>query len=201
MSSLDLRRGSRSNIFSVMLHPDRSNPALQSSNYRLSPEYKQLILTKFIIANGSDAAPINSAIASADSLLSGFAVKLPYNMTRNPPAKQPMLHDASTLALNRRRGGSRLSPPRLAPISRMTPKEKHNKQAQELSTSRNLRVRVHGGISRAMTCSRMDLTHGRMSLYVSTENGADSPASSNTQSTTGRFRGSLAKTGRRWNAS
>ena len=57
----------------------------------------QLIASKLDIANGSDAKPIRSAGATADSLLSGFAGKLPYNVKPNSTVGQSMTLAGSTL--------------------------------------------------------------------------------------------------------
>jgi hypothetical protein len=59
---------------------------------------KQLIAAKLNIANGSDPAPISSTIAHADSLLSGFSGKLPYNVDPSSPTGQMMVRDANRLA-------------------------------------------------------------------------------------------------------
>jgi hypothetical protein len=52
-----------------------------------------LIAAKLNIANGSDPAPISSTITRADSLLSGFSGKLPYNVkhTRSLVRQAPCL--------------------------------------------------------------------------------------------------------------
>jgi hypothetical protein len=54
---------------------------------------KQLIAAKLNIANGSDPAPISSTVTHADSLLSGFTGKLPYNVkyTRSLERQAPCL--------------------------------------------------------------------------------------------------------------
>ena len=59
---------------------------------------EQLIAAKLNIANGADPTPISSTIADADSLLSGFAGKLPYNVRPNSDSGHTMIHDASVLA-------------------------------------------------------------------------------------------------------
>ena len=58
---------------------------------------KQLIAAKLNIANGSDPTPISSTIADADSLLSMFSGKLPYNVDPSTPIGQRMVTDARTL--------------------------------------------------------------------------------------------------------
>ena len=58
---------------------------------------QQLIAAKLNIANGSDPAPISSTIADADSLLSMFSGKLPYNVDPNSPHGRRMLRDAHRL--------------------------------------------------------------------------------------------------------
>jgi len=57
----------------------------------------QLIATKLNIANGSDPAPVSSTITHADSLLSGFAGKLPYKVKTSSVSGQKMVNDANTL--------------------------------------------------------------------------------------------------------
>jgi len=57
----------------------------------------QLIAAKLNIAAGSDPTPISSTIAHADSLLSGFSGKLPYNVAPSSNIGQMMVSDASTL--------------------------------------------------------------------------------------------------------
>ena len=58
---------------------------------------KQLIAAKLNIANGSDPTPISSTIADADSLLSMFSGKLPYNVKPSTAIGQMMVNDANTL--------------------------------------------------------------------------------------------------------
>jgi hypothetical protein len=58
---------------------------------------KQLIAAKLNIANGSDPTPISSTIADADSLLSMFSGKLPYNVKPSSDIGQMMINDANTL--------------------------------------------------------------------------------------------------------
>ena len=57
----------------------------------------QLIAAKLNIANGSDPAPVSATITDADSLLSGFAGKLPYHVRPSSPTGQAMVGDAATL--------------------------------------------------------------------------------------------------------
>jgi hypothetical protein len=57
----------------------------------------QLIAAKLNIANGSDPTPISTTIADADSLLSGFAGKLPYHVRPSSPTGQAMVNDATVL--------------------------------------------------------------------------------------------------------
>ena len=57
----------------------------------------QLIAAKLNIANGSDPTPISSTIADADSLLSMFSGKLPYNVDRSTPIGHRMVIDARRL--------------------------------------------------------------------------------------------------------
>src|SRR5881296_459638 len=57
----------------------------------------QLIAAKLNIANGSDPAPISSTITDADSLLSMFSGKLPYNVDPSTPIGQRMVKDARRL--------------------------------------------------------------------------------------------------------
>ena len=58
----------------------------------------QLIAAKLNIANGSgEPAPVASTITHADSLLSGFSGKLPYNVKSSSPNGQAMVTDATTL--------------------------------------------------------------------------------------------------------
>jgi len=58
----------------------------------------QLIAAKLNLANGSSPTPIISTIANADSLLRGFAGKLPYEVRPNSAAGHAMIHDANVLA-------------------------------------------------------------------------------------------------------
>jgi hypothetical protein len=58
----------------------------------------QLIAAKLNIANGSgEPAPVPSTITDADSVLSGFSGKLPYNVKPSSPNGQAMVTDATTL--------------------------------------------------------------------------------------------------------
>src|SRR5262245_10962516 len=57
----------------------------------------QLITAKLNIANGSNPAPIRSAIADADKLLSQFSGKLPYNVGTSSDIGQQMVNDANVL--------------------------------------------------------------------------------------------------------
>ncbi len=57
----------------------------------------QLIAAKLNIANGSDPAPVSSTITHADSLLSGFSGKLPYNVKPGSATGHMMASDANTL--------------------------------------------------------------------------------------------------------
>ena len=57
----------------------------------------QLIAAKLNIANGSDPTPISSTITHADSLLSMFSGKLPYNVKPSSAIGQMMVNDANTL--------------------------------------------------------------------------------------------------------
>ena len=58
----------------------------------------QLIAAKLNIANGSgEPAPVHSTITHADSVLSGFSGKLPYNVKSSSPNGQAMVTDATTL--------------------------------------------------------------------------------------------------------
>ena len=57
----------------------------------------QLIAAKLNIANGSDPAPISAVLADADSLLSGFSGKLPYNVKASTATGKAMVNDASVL--------------------------------------------------------------------------------------------------------
>ena len=57
----------------------------------------QLIAAKLNIANGSDPAPVSNTITHADSLLSGFSGKLPYNVKPSSANGQAMVNDAATL--------------------------------------------------------------------------------------------------------
>ena len=58
---------------------------------------KQLIAAKLNIAAGSDPTPISGTITHADSLLSMFSGKLPYNVKRSSAIGQMMVSDANTL--------------------------------------------------------------------------------------------------------
>jgi hypothetical protein len=57
----------------------------------------QLIAAKLNIANGSDPTPVSATIANADTLLSAFAGKLPYNVRPSSSTGQAMVSDAATL--------------------------------------------------------------------------------------------------------
>jgi YVTN family beta-propeller protein len=57
----------------------------------------QLIAAKLNIANGSNPAPIRSAIADADKLLSQFFGKLPYNVETSSAIGKQMVKDANVL--------------------------------------------------------------------------------------------------------
>jgi hypothetical protein len=57
----------------------------------------QLIATKLNIAHGSNAAPASTVIADADSLLGGFASKLPYKVKTASATGQAMVSDAEVL--------------------------------------------------------------------------------------------------------
>ena len=59
---------------------------------------QQLIAAKLSIANGSDPGPISSTIAEADSVLSMFSGKLPYNVDPNSQIGRRMLRDAHRLS-------------------------------------------------------------------------------------------------------
>jgi hypothetical protein len=58
---------------------------------------RQLIAAKLNIANGSDPGPVSATIADADSRLSAFSGKLPYNVKPSSSAGQGMTSDASRL--------------------------------------------------------------------------------------------------------
>ena len=58
---------------------------------------RQLIAAKLNLANGSDPTPVASTIADADSLLSAFAGKLPYNVKPSSATGQTMVNDANVL--------------------------------------------------------------------------------------------------------
>jgi hypothetical protein len=57
----------------------------------------QLIAAKLNIANGSDPTPVSGTITHADSLLSGFSGKLPYNVKPSSSIGQMMVNDGKTL--------------------------------------------------------------------------------------------------------
>ena len=57
----------------------------------------QLIAAKLNIANGSDPTPVSTTITHADSLLSMFSGKLPYNVKTSSAIGQMMVSDANTL--------------------------------------------------------------------------------------------------------
>src|SRR5262245_5960745 len=57
----------------------------------------QLIAAKLNIANGSNPAPIRSAIPDADNLLNQFFGKLPYNVRTFSAIGQQMVRDAHVL--------------------------------------------------------------------------------------------------------
>ncbi len=57
----------------------------------------QLIATKLNLADGSNPAPINSTVTHADSLLNGFAGKLPYKVQPSSATGQAMVNDANVL--------------------------------------------------------------------------------------------------------
>ena len=70
------------------------NPTVMDASIVLA---KQLIAAKLNIANGSDPTPISSTIADADSLLSMFSGKLPYNVDPSTPIGRRMVRDANRL--------------------------------------------------------------------------------------------------------
>src|SRR5262245_8115224 len=55
----------------------------------------QLIAAKLNIANGADGTPVTSTITHADSLLSGFSGKLPYQVKPSSTNGQGMVNDAN----------------------------------------------------------------------------------------------------------
>jgi hypothetical protein len=57
----------------------------------------QLIVARLNIANGSDSAPIESALEKADALLSNYSGKLPYGVTRSSKGGPAMARTASML--------------------------------------------------------------------------------------------------------
>jgi hypothetical protein len=57
----------------------------------------QLIAAKLNVANGSDPAPVSSAIADADNLLAGFAGKLPLKVKTSSDVGQNMVNTANLL--------------------------------------------------------------------------------------------------------
>ena len=59
---------------------------------------RQLIAAKLNIANGSDPGPVNSTIAHADGLLTGFGGKLPYKVKPSSVIGQAMTADGSVLS-------------------------------------------------------------------------------------------------------
>jgi hypothetical protein len=58
---------------------------------------RQLIAAKLDIANGSDPSPVSATIADADSRLSAFPGKLPYNVKPSSAAGKAMSSDANRL--------------------------------------------------------------------------------------------------------
>jgi hypothetical protein len=58
---------------------------------------RQLITAKLNAANGADPSPASSAIADADSVLSGFAGKLPFHVKSGSSIGVRMTRDAATL--------------------------------------------------------------------------------------------------------
>ena len=52
----------------------------------------QLIAAKLNVAQGSDPGPISSTITESDALLSGFAGKLPYHISRSSEQAHPLVH-------------------------------------------------------------------------------------------------------------
>jgi hypothetical protein len=57
----------------------------------------QLIAARLSIANGSDPTPVSGTLTHADSLLSMFSGKLPYNVKPSSATGQMMVTDANTL--------------------------------------------------------------------------------------------------------
>jgi hypothetical protein len=57
----------------------------------------RLVAAKLNVANGADPGPVNATIADADTLLSNFSGKLPYNVKRSSSAGQAMAADAKVL--------------------------------------------------------------------------------------------------------
>lgn len=68
---------------------------------------RQLIAAKLNIANGSDPAPIQSTISSADSELSAFSGKLPYKVKTSTPTGHTMQGTAQILS---RYNGGEMTP-------------------------------------------------------------------------------------------
>jgi hypothetical protein len=57
----------------------------------------QLIAARLNVANGSDPAPVTGTLEDADTLLGGYAGKLPYGVELSSPAGRAMSGDASVL--------------------------------------------------------------------------------------------------------
>jgi hypothetical protein len=57
----------------------------------------QLIAALLNIANGSNPSPVSATISNANSLLSGFSGKLPYNVSPSSTTGQKMVNDSNTL--------------------------------------------------------------------------------------------------------
>ena len=80
----------KTELLTILTTPTRGDASLILAD--------QLIAAKLNIANGSgEPAPVPSTITDADSLLSGFSGKLPYNVKSSSPNGQAMVTDATTL--------------------------------------------------------------------------------------------------------
>ena len=80
----------KTELLTILTTPTRGDASLILAD--------QLIAAKLNIANGSgEPAPVPSTITHADSVLSGFSGKLPYNVSPSSPNGQAMVTDATTL--------------------------------------------------------------------------------------------------------
>jgi hypothetical protein len=82
----------KAELIDLVNTPSRANPTDLSLVLA-----QQLIAARLSIANGSDPAPVASALEQADMLLSQYPGKLPYGVDRSSPAGHMMFRTAGLL--------------------------------------------------------------------------------------------------------